>query len=347
MAFGAVLCLVALVHHAIEIFVLDELIGPMAALLLDGLPALGLVYLGYWLAGSDLSPENRWRVFLWCLGGATLFVAVMGLSLLVRAFEGRGVVEPVFPLLIATQAGGIAGAIAGYQTVRARRETRQVRTVTEALKFVNSLIRHDLRNDLITIKGRAELLEMDAGSTDAPTDSKSASVISEKADEAITRIETTGTVTNTLIGDPHLERVDLASITADMATRLENSHDLSVTTDGPDRAFVTANAGLQSVVDNLLENAVEHNDTEEPEVHIDIEELTGTIRLRITDNGPGIPDEHKERIRNRSSGAAGSGGLTLVRTLVERYGGQVGIRDNDPRGSVFIVELPRADTQQQ
>lgn len=345
--FGAALFLIAVVHHGTEFYALNGLVGPLVAVLLDGLPALGLVYAGYWLAGTDLPPESRWRACIWCLVGATLFVAVMGLSILVRAFEGRVIGEALFPLLIAAEAGGIAGVIAGYYTDRARVETRRAQTMSDALGFVNSLIRHDLRNDLNVIQGHADLIATGAGSADTETEFDSPSIIVAKTDEALTRIETTGLIAKTLTGDADLERIDLAAITTEMATRIENAYDLSVPTDIPDRAPVTANAGLRSVVDNLLENAVEHNDADDPRVHVAVETSTETARLIVADNGPGIPDEQKERILDFRSGEAGSGGLSLVQILVEGYGGKVWIEDNDPRGSIFTVELSRPDTEQQ
>jgi PAS domain S-box-containing protein len=134
MTLGAALFLIAVVHHTTELYAINDIVGPLAAVVLDGLPALGLVYAGYRLVGTGLSPADRWRVWVWCLAGASLFAVVMGLSILVRAFEGRVIGEAVFPLLIATEAGGIAGVIAGYQTARARTETRHAQTKSDALR---------------------------------------------------------------------------------------------------------------------------------------------------------------------------------------------------------------------
>lgn len=346
MVFGAVLFLVALIHHTTEITRLGGLVGPLVAFLLDGVLALVLVYAGYWLAGTDLACEGRWRVWTWSLLGATLFVAIMGLSLLVRAFEGRVIGEAIFPLLIAAEAGGIAGVIAGYSAARAEAEARQARTVGEALGFVNGLIRHDLRNDLNVIQGHAHLLATDADPEGTETESATPSIIVEKTDEALARIETTGAVAETLVGESEFEPIEATAITAEIATRIENVYDIPVTTELPKHASVLANRGLRSVVDNLIENAVEHNDADEPQVHVSIETEAETVRLTVTDNGPGIPDDQKESILNSRSGAAGGGGLSLVQTLVEGYGGEVWIGDNDPRGSIFSVELPQADTEQ-
>jgi signal transduction histidine kinase len=341
MVLGGLLFLTAVVHHTTEFYTLDESVGPLVAVVLDGLPALVLVYAGYRLSDTDLPHGSRLRVLGWCLVGATLFGAVMALSLAVRAFEGRAVGEAIFPLLLATEAGGIAGVVAGYSTVRLRTEARRVREVNTALGFVNSLIRHDLRNDLNVIQGRVDLL---AEEHDV-SDTESASVLAEKTDEALARIETTGVVAETLVGNPELEAVDLVAITAEITAQLKNTYGLSVTTEFPDQAFVTANVGLRSVVDNILENAVEHNDAEEPRVHVAVETDSKTARLSVTDNGPGVPDSEKETLRNPRREGAG-GGISLVGTLVDAYGGDVRVGDNDPRGTVVTVQLPRSDTRQ-
>lgn len=131
--FGALLSVIAVVHHVTELYAIDGLVGPVIALIIDGPPALGLAYAGYWLTGTDLSPEDRWQVWVWCLIGAILFVTIMGLSILVRAVEGRLIGEALFPLLIATEAGGIAGVIGGYQTARARIAARRAQSKSDAL----------------------------------------------------------------------------------------------------------------------------------------------------------------------------------------------------------------------
>lgn len=58
----------------------------------------------------------------------------MGVSMLARVLEGRVISEALFPLLLATGAGGIAGVIVGHQTVRARTQTRRAQTTSEALR---------------------------------------------------------------------------------------------------------------------------------------------------------------------------------------------------------------------
>jgi signal transduction histidine kinase len=190
--------------------------------------------------------------------------------------------------------GAALFAVAGYYAARARTDARRARMTREAFAFVNRLIRHDLRNDRTVIRGQADLLGSTRGdAADAPGD---LAVVAEKAEEALARIETTGGIANTLVGDPDLERVDLAPVVADTVSRVE----------------------------------------------VGIETGSDTARLTVRDNGSGVPGDVKRRLRDPTASGSG-GGLHLARTLIERYGGDLSVADNEPRGSVFTVELPRAD----
>ncbi len=97
---------------------------------------------------------------------------------------------------------------------------------------------------------------------------------------------------------------------------------------------------------NLLENAVVHNDTE-PSVEVSANRVGETVVVRVADNGPGIPDDRKDAVRDwneRGVDSSGTGlGLSIAETVANRYGGRLWIEDNEPRGTVVCVELPIAD----
>ncbi|SDD82227.1 ATP-binding protein [Natrinema hispanicum] len=348
MAFGAILFLIAGVHYAHEILVLNTLIGPLVALLLDGVPALGLIYAGYCLSQIEFTLKSRWTVVSWSLIGGVVFLIAMGTTVLVRLFEGRPIAEPVFPLLIAVEAGAIAGMIAGYYNARAHADARRAEKVSDTLVFVNDLIRHDLRNDLTVIQGYTEHISHQQTPATAETESDNLEVISEKTGEALTRIEATRAIIDSLIGETDLEPVNLAAVIAELASQVETSSSAAVTTHLPDQALVTANASLRSVVDNLLENAVEHNDRDDSLIEVMVKADVDTVRMTVSDNGPGISDKQKETLFNTNGTETDrGGGLSLVWTLVESYGGNIRVEDNEPCGSTFIVELPRADAQEE
>ncbi|ERJ04771.1 Signal-transducing histidine kinase protein [Halorhabdus tiamatea SARL4B] len=340
--FGVVLLFIASVYHAIELRALDGSFGPVAALVVDGVPALGIIFAGYWLADSDLPSAELDTIWWRTLIGAVVIGGAFFATVLVRQYESRAVTEPVFPLLVAIEVGALAGFLTSYYYAQARVDAQQAEAVTDALRFVNKLIRHDLRNDLSVIASRSELLRTQLDIDD--TDIESPHLVVEKADEAIERIETTEAITKTLVGTADFEPIDLTSITAEVADRLDETHPIDVRTDLPETALVYANAGLQSVVDNLLENAVEHNDADDPYVEITITVADDAVWLTIRDNGPGIPNDRR-RTLFESDVDTGDGGLALVGTLVDMYDGEIWIEANEPRGTVVTVELPLADDQ--
>jgi signal transduction histidine kinase len=338
---GLVLALVAVGHHSREIAALGELSGPLSALLLDGIPAVGVIYAGFWLARSDFTTGQQWRVCGWSLAGGVLFSTVLGLSMLVRSLEGRIIPEPIFPLLLAADVGAIAGFIAGYYNGQARGDAVRAQQASDALGFVNSVLRHDLRNDLNVVQGHADLLAAELGDDASETVKQYAATIRQKAEEALERIEDTGTIAATVTGTAAFEAVDIVPIVRATAERIEGSYPVSVTTELPATARVTANDGLRSVVDNLLENAAEHNDADEPELAVTVAERGDSVRLTVSDNGPGIPDEKKTAVVEDLTHGTERGGLDLAATLVDSYGGTMSITDNQPHGTTITVELDR------
>lgn len=107
---------------------------------------------------------------------------------------------------------------------------------------------------------------------------------------------------------------------------------------------------LESVVRNLVDNAARHA---ESVVHIELTTEGETALLAVEDDGPGVPQDQREQVfkrfvrleegRSRDSGGAGLG-LSLVREIVERHGGEVHLADakfdGATHGARFEVRLP-------
>lgn len=101
---------------------------------------------------------------------------------------------------------------------------------------------------------------------------------------------------------------------------------------------------IKRVIINLLENAVAAMDGEgeiklETLYNHDLQILTMTV----ADSGCGIPAEDKTRLFEPyfSTKKSGTGlGLAIVATIISDHNGYIRVRDNHPRGSKFIVELP-------
>jgi two-component system phosphate regulon sensor histidine kinase PhoR len=119
---------------------------------------------------------------------------------------------------------------------------------------------------------------------------------------------------------------------------------------GPPLRVLGDREALTQVLDNLLDNAI-HYTPEGGRVWVEFEALDGEVLMHVCDTGVGIPEADRERIferfyrvdRARAHAGGSTGlGLSIVKNLVLRMGGEVGVQSELGRGSTFTVRLPRA-----
>ncbi|MFB6096632.1 MAG: sensor histidine kinase [Haloferacaceae archaeon] len=225
---------------------------------------------------------------------------------------------------------------------------RRLEKKSEQLLVLNRLLQHDIGNDVTVIEGWAELLaeRADDSLQDLIDRIRGAAVHIQE----LTR-ETSG-VLRLFEEDGGLERVPVPLVETLRAEveKIRRTHpDAAITAPEPGSlggVEVCANDLLGSVFTNVISNAVVHSDRETPRVDVTVERRGDTAVVRVADDGPGIPDEKKARLlsEDRTLGDEDAGiGTYLVTKLVNEFGGEVALSDNEPRGTVFTVALPVAD----
>jgi signal transduction histidine kinase len=223
----------------------------------------------------------------------------------------------------------------------------ELERVNEELEVLNRVVRHDIRNDMTIVLGWAEMLEDHVDDTGQEHFEK----ILASSEHVVELTEIARDYVETLTSE---ETVDVKPIrlrpllTNEIVLRQEQYPDAEFVVDEPiPDVDVRANEMLSSVVRNLLNNAVQHNDKDRPIVEVTASERTNEVDVTVADNGPGVPEGQRETVfgkGERGLDSSGTGiGLYLVRTLVKQYGGDVRIGDNDPDGAAFTVTLPKAD----
>ena len=145
------------------------------------------------------------------------------------------------------------------------------------------------------------------------------------------------------------DQVDLDDVVEKVARNLRVA-DRRVDTTGVRPVQVLGDRGqLERLVGNVLDNAVRHA---RHDVSVDLTDgADGVAVLVVSDDGPGIPPEDRERVFERftrldDARAAGSGGaglgLAIARDIAQRHGGSLRLEDGGSPGARFVLRLPVA-----
>ncbi len=205
----------------------------------------------------------------------------------------------------------------------------RLRELVENLSLINSILRHDILNNVTSILAYLELYR------------------EERNEAYLSKIENSAKRIVDIIKDVReLEEVvrngKLKEIRLrDLIESIVSCYDAKIEIEGD--CLAIADEGLRSVIGNIIDNALKHSKTDK--IDIKIREKDDFCEIRIADFGIGIPDEIKDRVFERGfkfGENANTGlGLYIAKKVVERVGGSISVEDNKPRGSVFIIRLKK------
>ncbi len=248
-----------------------------------------------------------------------------------------------------------------YLYERARHELQERRLAEEELKVAKQqaelyldLMGHDINNLHQIALGYLELArDMPAGEEQARFLDKPVEVLQRSA----LLIQNVRKLQKLRDGVFKPEPVDLCEVLAGVRLEFGAVPDKRVrlNTNGHGRCLVHASELLRDVFANLVSNAIKHTG-ERADIAIDLDVVTGDgrkhCRVSVEDDGPGIPDDLKAAIFNRTlkgtNQSRGIGlGLYLVKSLVDSYGGRVWVEDrvkgDHTKGARFVVMFPAVE----
>jgi PAS domain S-box-containing protein len=213
------------------------------------------------------------------------------------------------------------------------------------LRVLSRVLRHNLRNDMNVVLGKARTIERTADG-DVAAD---AAQIERTGEKLLALAETHRDIID-LVEDPDPRReLPILDRVRTQVTQLRAENPdarIDVEVDCPDDVTVVAVPGIERAVREVVENAVVHADRDRPVVDLRVESTPEVVRIRVVDEGPGIPPAVRQILtdeREIDQLSHGTGlGLWLVYWLVTRAGGSISFDENEPRGSVVTIELHRA-----
>ncbi len=209
---------------------------------------------------------------------------------------------------------------------------------------------HELRTPLTTIRGYARMLNDWA--LDDPTLARESSAAIDRDAARMSRL--VEQLLQLSRGDdldsaPTLARTDLAALVRGAARDAErlatNPVSLAVTT--PETAWAEVDAmQIRQVLDILLDNALKYT-PEGGTVEVRVSRSPGMATIRVTDSGPGIPEDQLPYIFDRfyradpSRSTPGTGlGLAIAKQIVARHAGSLTAENAPAGGASFTLRLP-------
>jgi signal transduction histidine kinase len=109
---------------------------------------------------------------------------------------------------------------------------------------------------------------------------------------------------------------------------------------------------IVQIFQNLLSNAVKYMDKPDGNVTVSAEELDDYWLFRVKDTGPGIEEKYFEKIfqifqtlESRDKRESTGIGLTLVKKIVQLYGGTISVESTVGEGSTFIFTLSKKEVR--
>ncbi|MBC8315212.1 MAG: GAF domain-containing protein [Bacteroidales bacterium] len=221
----------------------------------------------------------------------------------------------------------------------------------QELEQFASIAAHDLKSPLIGIAGMTKLFSEEYSST---IDEEGRSMLdliegsSDKLRRLIDGLLEHCRSENTL--KENKSRINLDQLLNDMANLFVYEEELTLGLKSTLSEIVANRTVIDQILINLVANAIKYNDKKQSRVEIGVSESDTHYKFYVQDNGPGIVEEHQEKIfkifevlkASDKFGQSGNGiGLATVKKMVEKSGGSINVESETGTGSKFIFTLEK------
>lgn len=251
------------------------------------------------------------------------------------------------PLRTPDKAWGVVGVIQDVTEVRRLEQTRR--------DFVAN-VSHELRTPMTSIQGFVEAL-LDGMARDKEEQDRYLNVILDETVRLNRLVNDLLDLSGLEMGKYEFQKepVSISEMFRQAVDKLQvqvKRQNLQVIIKDAERIppVLASRDRLQQVLINLLSNAVSFT-PEGGRIELSAEVAGQAVKVKVTDNGPGIPWEEQDKVwerfhkvdKARTRGLGGTGlGLAIVRQIIEAHGGEVGLVSTPGEGSTFWFTLPAA-----
>jgi PAS domain S-box-containing protein len=236
-----------------------------------------------------------------------------------------------------TQAEGFSGGVFIVSDISEQKQREQ------RLAVLNRVLRHNIRTDVNVIQGHLEML-----AESHAEDNEHVQIMNKRLSN-IVQLSNTARNIEQLRDNGEAERttLDLGSMLRERVERLRaESSTAHISVNLPESLPVVADDLLPHAFDNVLDNAIEHNNSEDPRIEIEAAARPNPsskyVTVTVADNGPGLPAVEREVLTSETETPLKHSeglGLWLTRWIVKSSGGTITVRESDLGGTCIAVRL--------
>ena len=248
-------------------------------------------------------------------------------------------------------------AVARDITERKQAEERQakllkeVESINQELKDFAYIVSHDLKAPLRGIKSLVDWLSADYADKLDENGKEQMNLLLSRVQRMHNLID--GVLQYSRVGRVNEENVqiDLNELVPDVIDMIAPPQNIKITVENQLPVIEGEQTRIMQVFQNLLSNAVKYMDKPQGQIKIICVEDDGFWKFGIADNGPGIEEKYFTKIFQifqtlapRDEFESTGVGLSVVKKIVEMYGGRVWVESVVGQGSTFFFTLPKQKT---
>jgi len=226
--------------------------------------------------------------------------------------------------------------------------TNEAERIRQEFKDFVYIISHDLKAPLRAIKALTDWLAADYADKFDDEGKEQLKLLLSRISRMNNLLE--GVLEYSRIGRVTENRtsMDLSKLVPEIIESLALPASMHITIENPLPVIVSEQTRIRQVFQHLLSNATRFMDKPEGFVKIGCTEEGDFWKFSVSDNGPGIEERHFEKIfrlfqtlQAKDKFETTGVGLTLVKKIVELYGGRVWLTSKIGEGTTFFFTLPK------
>jgi two-component system cell cycle sensor histidine kinase/response regulator CckA len=246
--------------------------------------------------------------------------------------------------------------IGGFFQERKQAEQRQTQLLeqlektNQELKNFAYIVSHDLKAPLRGIKTLAEWILADCADKLDDNSKEQMNLLMGRVNRMHNLID--GILQYSRIGRVEEEKVmvNLNKLVPEIIDMIAPPENITITVENELPVIECSRTRIMQVFQNLLSNAVKYMNKPQGQIKVGWVEKNGFWKFYVADNGPGIEEKYFEKIFQlfqtlapRDESESTGIGLTIIKKIVEMYGGKIWVQSKVGEGSTFFFTLPRQE----